>query len=227
MAYITKGGNKEAGKVNLNNNSDKSIYEVLDMFNDLKGLEVGCGKGRWLKIFPNIDGFEINKDYVEKAQEELGKRIWIGDIDKPKTLTDKYDFVFSTGLIEHFDDSLKIIRNHLRFLKENGICIIIVPASGLDGWLNVQTIKSKGNIDWREYGRRISNDELDALMNGAGLENVRIFRIGSILRGSPKSTTKPLLFVLHSLGYIIQRFRLRNLERKYGHMLVGIGVLSE
>jgi hypothetical protein len=39
----------------------------------------------------------------------------------------KYDFVFSCGLIEHFYDLNGILKEHIKFVNEAGIVLIIVP----------------------------------------------------------------------------------------------------
>ena len=47
-----------------------------------------------------------------------------------------YDIVFSSGFIEHFDDTNDVIDRHVRLLSNNGCLLIILPNfRGLNGWL--------------------------------------------------------------------------------------------
>jgi hypothetical protein len=38
-----------------------------------------------------------------------------------------YDLVFSIGLIEHFDDTERIVNGHIKFMNQNGVLLIIIP----------------------------------------------------------------------------------------------------
>lgn len=47
----------------------------------------------------------------------------------------EHDMVFSLGLIEHFEDTKKIITAHLKYLRKGGILYIMLPNfTGLNGW---------------------------------------------------------------------------------------------
>lgn len=46
-----------------------------------------------------------------------------------------YDLVFSIGLIEHFDDTKRIVQGHVEFMNDNGVLLIILPNfRGINGW---------------------------------------------------------------------------------------------
>lgn len=48
----------------------------------------------------------------------------------------KYDLVFSSGLIEHFEDTKNVISKHIDFLKSDGKLLITLPNfRGLNGWV--------------------------------------------------------------------------------------------
>jgi 2-polyprenyl-3-methyl-5-hydroxy-6-metoxy-1,4-benzoquinol methylase len=46
-------------------------------------------------------------------------------------LKEKFDIICSFGLIEHFDNKKEIIDAHTKFLKDNGLAIIIVPLDSI------------------------------------------------------------------------------------------------
>jgi len=48
----------------------------------------------------------------------------------------QYDLVFSIGLIEHFEDTKKIIEGHTPFLNNSGTLFLIIPNfRGINGWI--------------------------------------------------------------------------------------------
>lgn len=73
-----------------------------------------------------------NMTGLQKTTERLhAKNISIKneDILNPNIPAEKFDIVFSVGLIEHFqeEDTGKCIARHFDYLKNNGICIITFP----------------------------------------------------------------------------------------------------
>jgi len=38
-----------------------------------------------------------------------------------------FDFVYSVGVIEHFDDPRELVSKHIELLKPDGVCLILVP----------------------------------------------------------------------------------------------------
>jgi SAM-dependent methyltransferase len=49
----------------------------------------------------------------------------------------KYDVVFSSGFIEHFQDTKDVIDRHIEWLADNGVLLILLPNfRGFNGWLN-------------------------------------------------------------------------------------------
>lgn len=99
--------------------------------------ELGCGTSILLsKIAKGVDkivaldyssqALEVSKVRFEKAgisNYELVQR----DIRNTKDISERYDVVFSNGLVEHFKEPHKAIRAHLELTKENGTTLILVP----------------------------------------------------------------------------------------------------
>lgn len=68
------------------------------------------------------------------------------DLTLDHPIQEKYDLVFSIGLIEHFVDTRGIIKRHLAYLKPGGDLLIILPNfRGVNGWL--QRKFDKANYD--------------------------------------------------------------------------------
>ena len=68
MVYTKQGGQEEAETICLENHADRIVFELLNKYKNRKGLEIGCGKGRWLKVFNNLDGFDISKRYIKNCK---------------------------------------------------------------------------------------------------------------------------------------------------------------
>ncbi|UKJ08054.1 class I SAM-dependent methyltransferase [Solitalea lacus] len=48
---------------------------------------------------------------------------------------EKYDLVFSCGLIEHFQNTKDVVRRHVDFLSNDGILLLTLPNfTGVNGW---------------------------------------------------------------------------------------------
>ncbi len=84
--------------------------------------------------------FHINKEIVRNFEKINGLpagSIRCIDNDFFTFSSDrKYDIVFSSGFIEHFEDTQDVIRRHVELLSENGQLLILIPNFlGLNGAL--------------------------------------------------------------------------------------------
>ena len=217
--------------------------------NSKKILEVGCGQGRFMSQFPNITGLEYSQKFIDIAKKRGVKgRIYKGNAFNMPFKPNTFDIVFSTGLIEHYDDKQNLVNEHVRVTKSKGLCIITVPSAGPDAYIGnfVREVVYKGTpkYDPQYIGERMQKKELYSLMKNSGLKNVKVYNIGLPLRGQPVLILRNLLrcsnklmalyaFVLHSLGYITSTyafrwitrdFLVRAFSRRFGHSLIGVGV---
>lgn len=103
-----------------------------------KLIEIGCGGSRWLAYFHRTHGCQISGiDYSPQgcaATQDLLHRMGIaGDImqgdlfDPPSDQIEKFDFVFSNGLVEHFADTASAVSACAAYLKPGGMMITLVP----------------------------------------------------------------------------------------------------
>ena len=160
---------------------------------------------------------------------------------------DTFDMVFSTGLIEHYNNKPSLVNEHVRVLEKGGTCIIIVPSAGPDGMLGNllrETVhKGTEKYDPQYFGERMRKEELFSLLKNAGLKNIEVCNIRLPVWGQPvviirnfwKSKNKLLTlytFFFHSIAFItttrIFRMLTRDLlvkifDKKYGHSLIGVG----
>jgi SAM-dependent methyltransferase len=110
-------------------------------------LEMGCGGSIWLPYFARqfemcvagIDYSELGCESSEKIlrRARIQGKVVRGDFfSPPNEMLDKFDFVYSGGVVEHFLPTEECIGAFARFLKPGGIMITMVPnLSGLIGRL--------------------------------------------------------------------------------------------
>lgn len=57
------------------------------------------------------------------------------DILSTPTAEKTFDFIFSIGLIEHFEDTKTVISAHIKYINEGGRLFILIPNfTGINGW---------------------------------------------------------------------------------------------
>jgi ubiquinone/menaquinone biosynthesis C-methylase UbiE len=107
-------------------------------FQDKKGklLEAGCGVGNRVVILSkfgyDVTGIEISKERFEIAQKNIKKyhvkaKLLLGDIRKMPFADESFDIIFCDGVVEHFPDSDKGVKECYRVLKKGGKAMISVP----------------------------------------------------------------------------------------------------
>lgn len=114
-----------------------SVFSGRDV-QDKELLELGCGSSVWLPYLGREFGFRVSGlDYsengCEKARAILAKsgvpgKIIKGDFfDPPYDLLGKFDFVYSSGVAEHFEPTEDCIRAFAGFLKPGAVMLTFVP----------------------------------------------------------------------------------------------------
>lgn len=134
------------------------INQIIEKNNTKNFLEIGGFPGYYSTYIAKKHGIEVELlDYfiLPEITEELEKAnglkssIKLSEIDlfdTTKKPTERADFVFSNGLIEHFEDTQDIIQRHLNFLKPGGDLFISLPNfRGYNGLF--QRIFDKPNLD--------------------------------------------------------------------------------
>lgn len=110
-------------------------------------VELGCARSLWLPYFAREFGLQVTGvDYSRRGCEQalalLDREQVKGDVvcadifSPPPTLLNRFDYVVSFGLVEHFPDTSECIRRCAKFLKPGGTMITVIPnLNGLVGWL--------------------------------------------------------------------------------------------
>ena len=155
-------------------------------------LEVGCGRGSLSAYFADNQWectlLDLSSAAIEQAKEAfhdngLHAKFDIGDCMQLPYDEGSYDLIFSIGLLEHFTDIEKVIREQYRVLAPDGLFIGYVVPELKD---NIQA-----DYEW-------INDLLKAILPNETLDANRsktdVFRSDSL---SP-----PYLKVMEKVGFI-------------------------
>jgi 2-polyprenyl-3-methyl-5-hydroxy-6-metoxy-1,4-benzoquinol methylase len=126
------------------------IMKAIDRCRPRSILEVGCGDTDWLGYLAHATGATVaGVDYsaagCELAKQKLAAEgvsgeIYCGDIFtlSPEKIG-QYDFVYSIGLVEHFQDLKGVLTALARFVRPGGTLFTEVPnlpsMHGLLAWL--------------------------------------------------------------------------------------------
>ena len=99
-------------------------------------IEIGCVPGNWMVYLNKEYGYRVSGiDYSEHL-DYVAKNLELNDIrdftlfhDDLFTFTSaiRYDLVFSSGFVEHFDDHNRVIERHAELAKPGGLVAIMVP----------------------------------------------------------------------------------------------------
>lgn len=121
-----------------------------------KVLELGCSTGYLTKEFRK-NGCQI--DVVEKDRDDILQakkfaRICLqGDLDNENLLdklSDQYEVVVASEILEHLKDPLKVLKKVKRNLKKRGRLIISMP--NIATWSIRRDLFFKGKFEYQESG---------------------------------------------------------------------------
>lgn len=102
---------------------------------NLKGLDVGCGKGNitipLASLGYSMIGIDISPNNIEAAQyKQITKDnpiFLVGDAENLAFEKRSFDFVVCSEVLEHLNHPEKALKSINKILKENGVLVITVP----------------------------------------------------------------------------------------------------
>jgi SAM-dependent methyltransferase len=157
-------------------------------------LEVGAGGSRVLPYLAWKFGYDVfGADYsfsgcrllrANLALRQVSGGVLCEDLFQSALPANTFDLVYSSGLIEHFDDLRPVVLAHVRQLKPGGRLVLVVPnLQGFQGKLMRRFAPSF----WAMH-KAFGKEDLVALFENLGLEQIHSGYLGSfmirILRGS-------------------------------------------
>lgn len=164
---------------------DKFFKSHLDK-GKKKILEVGCGCSPYLPYFYKEFGYEVyGLDYskvgCQLAQENLRLlnaigEIYCEDIMNTTLPNEFFDIVFSSGLIEHFEDPLIILKKMDGLLRPNGILITFIPNTTGFIW---QRLYNKVDKNGFKGHKILAPLDLKKYYSTLGLRNIEVNYLGT------------------------------------------------
>lgn len=197
---------------------EKTLLEHLQLHENI--LEIGSGMGRYIKLIPKVVGLEFSRHFIKYCSEANIDGIFLrADGFNIPIRDNTFDLVFSSRVIEHFDNPIDIIKEHKRVCREGGKVIITVPAKDSPDYqlhkIWQKCLAKSEKKDWHYYGKRVSDKELQNLLKMAGLDNIELFHLGVPLRGDLVNLLKFLKLFLYK----------PSINAVKGIILEGLGIL--
>lgn len=115
----------------------KSIVQGLEIKDQDRILDCGCGEGFYLKVISELCrcqlcGFDCNEENLYRARQELDSshaQLTLGDIYKLPYHDGEFDKIILSEVLEHLPDDVKALSEIKRILKPGGILFVTVPNS--------------------------------------------------------------------------------------------------
>lgn len=124
----------DENKTPFTNYPQKLANYLVNRFGMQRGenlLDVGCGRGEFLSGFINLglDGHGLDQSMYAKTYKKINNIEVINLEREPFPYPDnKFDYVFSKSVIEHFYYPEKIMSEIYRVLKPGGLVITMCPS---------------------------------------------------------------------------------------------------
>lgn len=168
-------------KINRSDPKYRAIYNVVQEFAQGKILDVGCGKGRYLKrLYTDFDTVDLyGIDCSDKVLEYINNKKILtqrGSLLEIPFEDNKFDVVYTCEALEHAILTENAVKEMIRVLKRNGKLVIIDKTNDVidkikyESWFAPQELRTKQYFD---------AEELKLIMEKNGLKKVISRKAGS------------------------------------------------
>lgn len=153
------------------NHYNQWLYSIMLPYLGKNILEIGCGIGTFTKtLLKNgfVTALDRNKRYLAIVRRTIRSdklKITLGNIEKVKFPSMKYDSIVCLNVLEHLKNDKKAFSNIFYSLKDGGIFIVLVPAQ--------KSLFGKLDENLGHY-RRYDKHTLSRLLTDAGFEIKKI-----------------------------------------------------
>ncbi len=111
----------------------KRVLALCKPSENFRVLDIGCGDGRALNWYRELDGYQIETygvDFDEQSVEKAkaaGHRVYLGTFEDAEIPLNYFDLVVATHVIEHVADPKRFASRVLQVLKPGGIFLCETP----------------------------------------------------------------------------------------------------
>jgi SAM-dependent methyltransferase len=176
----------------------------LGTLNGLRILEVGCGRGVTLLELARGGAQVTGLDYSPEAMAVCHK--FCGELNLSAHATfvqgdafnlpfssNSFDFVYSVGLIEHFENPAPLLTEQYRALRPGGTLFVQVPQKYSLYTVAKTTLMRFGKWPYGGWETQFSRRELAALVANVGFEAQLSYGYGSFLLATIRHLAIPNL----------------------------------
>jgi SAM-dependent methyltransferase len=135
-----------------------------------KILDLGCGRGDYLKVFRDLGLESYGTDISPEAPNFVENiPVVVADLENDELPFPeiKFDFVFSKSVIEHMRDPMRLLKYSYQQLKQEGTAVILTPS-----WEH--NYKGAFYID-HTHVTPFTRTSLEDALKIAGYENVNVY----------------------------------------------------
>ena len=123
---------------------------------------------------------DVQQEAARSYHQAFGERgsFVLGDVityAREPANADRFDLVYSVGLIEHFPDKSDILGAHVRLARPGGLVLLYVPIDTPENRFSTGLIP-----DWENFGHRelLTPDELREICKAAQLDILSVEAVG-------------------------------------------------
>jgi 2-polyprenyl-3-methyl-5-hydroxy-6-metoxy-1,4-benzoquinol methylase len=183
----------------------------------MRVLEIGCAPGKILAwVAATFQAEATGVDYSERGIEwsrtlfdHLGipADLRCEDVFRTTLLPDTFDLVYSSGVIEHFEDARPIVRSHVALTRPGGKALIALPDYGgiygrLQRWFDPANLAIHNlEIMSPEALRALAPQDLAATVRSYSAGRVSPWQI-SLNRRLPGSIGRAAAYALNVAGLL-------------------------
>lgn len=202
VEYWNNKGNLDK-KINANYILSEILKDISASKNYSSGIELGGFPGyyaiylkKYLKLEATLFDYVIIDSIVKKLatfNELKASDVNVIEGDIFNYLPEqKYDIVLSVGLIEHFENTKEIIKQHLKFMSDKGVLFLNIPNfTGFNGW--IQRTFDKENYE-KHFIECMDPSYLHNICKELGLSNIKVGYYGGFMMWLENFQTKGIAF---------------------------------
>jgi ubiquinone/menaquinone biosynthesis C-methylase UbiE len=146
-------------------------------------LDVGCGTGQWLGVFPSdatVFGIDPATEMLKRARGRNSHvQLIRGHANELPFRDNKFDFLYCIHALHHFEDPEKFIYESIRMIHPGGALAIIGmdPSRGRDRWYLYDYFPGTHESDLDRYP---SGKAITEWLMKAGYQNIHSWTVARI-----------------------------------------------